>query len=112
MKAIIQFLAWLFAYEEVNGRGRCPTYLFRWCLLSLSGRKAYLHHFVGNDWSNDLHDHPRRFISIGLWGGYTERFVGGSKSDCSPPVQAVGILESRCVVSVETVRRQRNGEQA
>lgn len=68
--------AWLnrvFKMEEINGGERCPTYLYRWTLLK--GGKAfsvYLHHFVGDDWSRDLHDHPKRFISIGLWGRYRE----------------------------------------
>ncbi len=71
--------------EEINGRNRCPTYLYRWIIYgkrkrdSLIGRifgqslfKVYLHHFVADDWSLDLHDHPKRFISIGLKGGYVE----------------------------------------
>jgi hypothetical protein len=58
--------------EEINGRNRCETYLYRWTLLSTRWFKAYLHHFVGDDWSRDLHDHPKRFISIGLWGWYIE----------------------------------------
>jgi hypothetical protein len=59
--------------EEINGRERCPTYLYRWMLLQWRGHFAmYLHHFVGDDWSRDLHDHPKRFISIGLWGWYLE----------------------------------------
>jgi hypothetical protein len=59
--------------EEINGGHRCPTYLYRWTLLSWRGHfSAYLHHFVGDDWSRDLHDHPKRFISIGLWGWYLE----------------------------------------
>lgn len=59
--------------EEINGRLRCPTYLYRWTVLSWRGHFAvYLHHFVGDDWSLDLHDHPKRFISIGLWGWYLE----------------------------------------
>lgn len=59
--------------EEINGLGRCPTYLYRWTLLKLRGRfSVYLHHFVGDDWSRDLHDHPKRFISIGLRGWYCE----------------------------------------
>ena len=32
----------------------------------------YLHKFLASDWSRDLHDHPKRFVSIGLWGGYVE----------------------------------------
>ena len=61
----------VFAFEVIDG-GRCP-YLHRWRLASF-GRKRflYLHHFVGSDWSRDPHDHPKRFISIGLWGGYVE----------------------------------------
>ena len=60
--------------EEINGGKRCPTYLFRWELLSLLGGayRVYLHKFVGDDWALDLHDHPKHFTSIGLSGGYVE----------------------------------------
>ena len=62
----------VFAFERIDGDDRCP-YLHRWRLASFGReRKVYLHHFVGSDWSRDLHDHPKRFISIGLWGGYIE----------------------------------------
>ena len=58
--------------EEINGRERCPTYLYRWTIFKWGKRGVYLHHFVGDDWSLDLHDHPKRFISIGLRGRYVE----------------------------------------
>jgi hypothetical protein len=58
--------------EEINGADRCETYLYRWIMLNTKNVKAYLHHFVGSDWSRDLHDHPKRFISIGIWGSYVE----------------------------------------
>ena len=59
--------------EEINGGHRCPTYLYRWTLFAWRGKfSVYLHHFVNDDWSRDLHDHPKRFISIGLWGWYLE----------------------------------------
>jgi hypothetical protein len=59
--------------EEINGGTRCPTYLYRWTLAAKKGKfGVYLHHFVNDDWSRDLHDHPKRFISIGLWGWYLE----------------------------------------
>lgn len=60
------------APEEINGGNRCATYLYRWTILKFRGRNIYLHHFVGDDWSLDLHDHPKRFISIGLKGWYWE----------------------------------------
>lgn len=66
------------APEEINGGGRCPTYLYRWHLLRVGSKASrldftlYLHKFVGEDWSRDLHDHPKRFISIGLKGSYVE----------------------------------------
>lgn len=58
--------------EEINGAGRCPTYLYRWFLLKTRWFNVYLHHFINDDWSLDLHDHPKRFISIGLRGRYVE----------------------------------------
>lgn len=58
--------------EEINGHHRCPTYLYRWIVASTRWFKAYLHHFVADDWSLDVHDHPKRFISIGLRGSYIE----------------------------------------
>lgn len=69
----------VFKLEEINGGERCPTYLWRWTLLETRWFKAYLHHFVNDDWSLDLHDHPKRFISIGLWGWYIEEtpYEGG-----------------------------------
>lgn len=61
-----------FRMEEINGGGTCPTYLFRWTVFRAKSFQLYLHHFVGDDWSYDLHDHPKRFISFGLRGGYVE----------------------------------------
>lgn len=63
------------APEEINGGGICETYLYRWVLWKgPNGRALYLHHFVGDDWSRDLHDHPKAFVSIGLAGGYDEEY--------------------------------------
>jgi hypothetical protein len=63
--------------EEINGHERCPTYLFRWKVWSgRDGRAAYVHRFVADDWSLDFHDHPKRFLSIGLWGSYAEERPG------------------------------------
>lgn len=68
-----RFIDRLFKREEMDGDGRCPTYLIRWTLLKLTGGiGVYLHKFVGDDWSLDFHDHPKRFVSIGLSGGYIE----------------------------------------
>lgn len=69
--------------EEINGGERCPTYLFRWELLSLLGGncKVYLHKFVGDDWARDLHDHPKRFVSIGLSGWYMERYFDNATNE-------------------------------
>lgn len=76
------------AAEEINGHERCSTYLFRWHLLSTRRAKAYLHKFVGDDWSRDLHDHPKRFISIGLWGSYLEHSPTGQRRYRAPWVRS------------------------
>lgn len=74
-------------FEEINGNHRCPTYLYRWELLNLfqGTLRVYLHKFVGDDWSVDLHDHPKRFWSIGLAGRYTERRSDGSTREYRAP---------------------------
>lgn len=58
--------------EEINGGNTCPTYLYRWTILRVGSIAVYLHKFVGEDWSIDKHDHPKRFWSIGLRGWYYE----------------------------------------
>lgn len=68
MRWIDQFLK----MEEINGHEVCPTYMYRWTLLRTPWFAIYVHHFVGDDWSRDMHDHPKRFISIGLRGRYME----------------------------------------
>lgn len=74
----MKFLDRVFKLETINGDGLCPTYLYRWTLLRAFGCGLYLHKFVGADWSNDLHDHPKRFVSIGLLGWYDEHLPDGS----------------------------------
>lgn len=88
------FLNRIFGHaEEINGHNRCETYLYRWILASTRWFKIYLHHFVGNDWSRDLHDHPKRFISIGLWGHYFEQTPAPSlKEDWSNENGAITII--------------------
>lgn len=73
----------LFKYETMSGNGACPVYLRRWTLALGFGCGIYLHHFLGDDWALDPHDHPRRFISIGLRGWYWEDVFNGG-----------GVLES------------------
>lgn len=76
------FFAKLFSREDLNGGGTCPTYMVRRTLLRLPfGMAVYLHHYLTDDWSRDLHDHPKRFWSIGLWGGYIEEYLEGWPSD-------------------------------
>jgi hypothetical protein len=67
-----RLLSRFFTVEEINGGERCPTYMYRWTILSTRWFKIYVHQFVADDWSTDLHDHPKRFISIGLSGEYLE----------------------------------------
>lgn len=79
IKRIKEMLNQIFQLEEINGHNICPTYLYRWTLLSTRWFKFYLHKFVADDWSQDLHDHPKRFVTIGLWGRYTEHTPVESK---------------------------------
>ena len=68
----------------MTGDGLCPLYMRRWTLLRWGERAVYLHHFVGDDWSLDLHDHPKPFLSIGLNGMYVEETALGLKPWFAP----------------------------
>ncbi len=80
-------LSRLFRCEEINGHNRCPTYLYRWPIFHRRWLGIYLHHFVGEDWSRDMHDHPKRFVSIGLKGGYVEHTPAGEHEYTAPWVR-------------------------
>lgn len=87
--------------EEINGANLCPTYLYRWELLSIASgaAKVYLHKFVGDDWALDLHDHPKRFISIGLFGGYIEvRDTGGWRRYRAPWIRSFPATHSHRLI--------------
>lgn len=79
--------------EELKSAQHCPAYLYRWVVAKLRHRwwgrlrdaNIYLHRIVTDDWSRDLHDHPKRFVSIGLWGGYVEETTGGAERTFRAP---------------------------
>lgn len=49
------------------------SYLIRWTLFRwFGGRALYLHKIMQTDWAREPHDHPKKFTSIGLKGGYIE----------------------------------------
>ena len=71
-----RFLDRLFEFESLTPPWSDHAYLHRWRLLALPGkRRIYLHRFLGPDWGRDPHDHPKWFLSIGLWGSYTEEYA-------------------------------------
>ena len=78
------FLNRLLVREDIDGQGRCE-YLHRWWLRHAKSWGAYLHHFVYSDWSRVFHNHPRRFVSIGLYGRYFEERPDGSVIEYRAP---------------------------
>ena len=75
----------VFGLELIDGNGAVDQYLRRWTLLKLpNGRRLYLHHFVGSDWSRHMHDHPKPFVSIGLRGAYVEGTPKGPRRWVAP----------------------------
>lgn len=49
-------------------------FLKRWAL-DVGPFGLYLHHVCGADPGKDLHDHPWPFVSIVLWGHYTDEWM-------------------------------------
>lgn len=58
--------------EHLAHPGTGVPYLVRYVVVGSKWFCIYIHHFVGPDWGRDLHNHPRTFLSIGLWGRYIE----------------------------------------
>lgn len=50
--------------------------------------RAYLHCWVGEDWSKDLHDHSGWMVSVGLTGWYDETTETGSRRYTAPWIRA------------------------
>ena len=68
-----------FKFEDLAWPPGSDPYLYRWTLAVLGrGRRCYLHRYLGSDWALDLHDHPKVFWSVGLWGGYVEKTPSGN----------------------------------
>jgi len=76
--------------EEVNGHERCETYLYRWEVLKTRWCKVMIHHFVGDDWSRDFHDHPKNFVTVGIKGSYLEETPNGTEIFKSPWIRKFG----------------------
>lgn len=73
------------------------NYLTRWRLIQTPWFGIYLHRFDGPDPRMTLHDHPWRFVSFVLRGGYIERRL-------DPATMAVN--ESHVVRGVNTMGLQ------
>lgn len=78
-----QWLTRHFVCKLWTGGVGCPT-LRRWTLLDTRWGNLYLHRFVGDDWSLDMHDHSSRMVSIGLRGRYLEETPTGSRVWTAP----------------------------
>jgi hypothetical protein len=74
--------------EDLRGHGKHDTYLYRWTLLKTRFFKIYLHNFVGDDWCKDFHDHPKRFLTIGLKGSYIEETPNGRETFTAPWIRS------------------------
>ena len=62
--------------DRILRREHIGGHLRRWTLLRLpDGSALYLHHFMCSD-GRIPHDHPKRFTTVGLWGGYVEEAAG------------------------------------
>jgi hypothetical protein len=61
----------LFSKTVIGGNG--SPYMIRWSLWLPFGCRLMLHHILRSDSDRVLHDHPWAFMSVVLWGGYTEQ---------------------------------------
>lgn len=79
------FRRWLDRFPVlVIGRDSTDVYMRRYKLLRTPWFNLYLHEFIRGDVDDCLHDHPWRFWTLILAGGYTEHLWGGA-SRWRPP---------------------------
>jgi hypothetical protein len=76
-ECIARFVSRLFPRFEV-GRD-VDVYLRRWTLLRTPWGKLLLHQFLRSDADKCLHDHPWRFVTLILAGGYHEVLPNGTR---------------------------------
>lgn len=70
---------------DITGGGDDSTvYLRRWSLQLWRGWSIKVHLFFRPDGDSCLHDHPWRFWTLVLWGGYVERVETGEEVSCRP----------------------------
>ena len=92
--SISNFIDRLFRMEEMNGG-------YRWELARVGGLRIDLHHFVTDDWLGDMHDHPARGISIGLFGKYREETPGGARIYRAPWVRSFPASHTHRITMVD-----------
>ena len=92
--SIFNFIDRLFRMEEMNGG-------YRWELARVGGLRIDLHHFVTDDWLGDMHDHPARGISIGLFGKYREETPRGARIYRAPWVRSFPASHTHRITMVD-----------
>lgn len=70
--------------EVIDSWGMQSPYLIRWDVVRLWGFVIKFHVFMRSD-SDPVHDHPARFISVGLAGRYTEVAADGTTREYRAP---------------------------
>jgi hypothetical protein len=73
--------------REIIGNPDCPL-MYRWTLLERKqgrfGFKVMVHHFLPGLTDPDVHDHPRPFATLVLWGSYRDRVRCATCKDDGP----------------------------
>lgn len=69
-RAILKIRPFQFRWREPLGKKECP-YAYR-TLLNLKWFSVRVHEWIRSDDKRYFHDHPWSFITLVLWGGYTD----------------------------------------
>lgn len=88
MSVIVWALDRLLPRRDIDRANGCP-YLTRWVIRHGPSWSLYVHRFVGDD-DEVMHDHPKRFVSIGLSGAYDEDTPAGTRRCRAPWVRTFG----------------------
>lgn len=96
-------------WREELGKPECP-YVIRWRLSTPLG-SLRVHHWLGSDDDRALHDHPWRFVTLVLKGGYED--LGEHSCKTKPQTDGDGFIycpECGCSVTSEQPGRFTRGQ--
>lgn len=68
----------IFKRQDITGTHDGHIYLKRWTVINILGRRLYIHKMERPDQDRCPHNHPNKFYTFIVYGGYKEELLDGT----------------------------------